>query len=260
MDTSEFLKKFQQLEYKLVFDQIIELPFARICYCADYDSEYWNYAFVEHVIDNVQLQLIGEEFLKLRRRATIQFVNDPSFAGLVSLLDEHGYVKKYEDSWMFFEGNEIVQSRFSEVKKVETVEELKIFLRVFDASYQADDPQNPYGELGGYLVTAERDWMNHHESGRVEYFIVFKEQEPVAVSTIIHHEDIGYIANVGSLRDVRGQGYGKLATLYCVNVSQKKGNKYHCLSTEEGTFPYEFYQKIGFKKKFSTLGFTKQVI
>ena len=117
--------------------------------------------------------------------------------------------------------------------------------------YQKDDPQNAYGELGDYLGVAESVWYKHHKTGKVEYFIFYKDKIPVAVSTLTNFQNIGYISNVGSLKEVRGQGFGKLATLYCVEQSKKRGNITHCLATEEGTYANEFYSKIGFSTKFT---------
>ncbi len=259
MTNSNFIQKFHELETGLVFEKILELDYAKICYCKFYDSEYWNYAYIEAPLDAPHLELLEEEFVRLERKSTLYFENDPKFSDFLFFLENHYYEKKYEESWLFFEKEITDTATFSQVKKVQTEEELKKFLLLFDNCYQKEDPQNPYGELGEYLVGVERDWLNHHSSDRVEYFIVYKDEEPVAVSTLINHEELGYIANVGSLREVRGEGFGKLATLYCVYISQQNGNKCHFLSTEVGSYPEEFYQRIGFKKKFTTLGYTKVI-
>ena len=105
---------------------------------------------------------------------------------------------------------------------------------------------------------AEKVWRRHQTTNRIEYFTIFSEDKPVGVSTLTNFKQIGYISNVGSLRKVRGQGFGKLATLYCVDLSKKRGNKYHCLATEDGTYPHEFYQHIGFVKNFSAACYLKK--
>jgi ribosomal protein S18 acetylase RimI-like enzyme len=87
---------------------------------------------------------------------------------------------------------------------------------------------------------------------------VYKGSEPVAVSTLNSYYGISYISNIGSLQKVRGQGYGKAATLFCVNESLKRGDKVQCLATEEGNYPNEFYKRIGFKTKFAAPLFTKK--
>ncbi|MBU1071268.1 hypothetical protein KKG65_02540 [Patescibacteria group bacterium] len=82
--------------------------------------------------------------------------------------------------------------------------------------------------------------------------------EPVAVTTLTNFAGIGYISNVGSLKKVRGKGFGKTASLYSAQQSVNNGNQVHALATEEGDYPNEFYKRIGFETKFSTLGFVKR--
>ncbi|MBP9700192.1 hypothetical protein KBD71_02825, partial [Candidatus Woesebacteria bacterium] len=67
----------------------------------------------------------------------------------------------------------------------------------------------------------------------------------------------GYISNVGSLRSVRGEGFGKLVTLYAVDQSIKNRNSFHYLGTEEGHYPNVFYTRIGFETKFKAVGWSK---
>jgi len=177
---------------------------------------------------------------------------------LVKLLKTNNYTFSFEDSWLFHSGNKVVSSRFKQVKKITTETELELFLKIFNACYQKNDPQNAYGELGDYLKVAEKVWHKYHVSDRLEYLIAYQQDEPVAVATLTNYGKIGYISNVGSLRQVRGKGFGKLATLYCVAESIKHGNRYHCLATEEGTYADEFYKRIGFKKKFSAVCYIKK--
>lgn len=80
----------------------------------------------------------------------------------------------------------------------------------------------------------------------------------MAVATLTNFESLGYISNVGSLRSLRREGFGKTATLYCIQESIKNSNSQNCLATEEGHYPDSFYQKIGFDTQFSALGYTKK--
>jgi ribosomal protein S18 acetylase RimI-like enzyme len=158
---------------------------------------------------------------------------------------------------MFYEKSTIDKKHFDTIKRVTNEKILNIFQKTFDNSYQEDDPQNPYGSLGDYLKTSERAWKRHHKTKRVEYFIAYKSNKPASVSTLTNHQQIGYISNVGSLRKVRGEGFGKATSLYAVMQSQKHKNLVHVLATEEGTYPNEFYKRIGFKTRFSALGYVK---
>lgn len=257
MTNFQFLQKYQQLQFKVVFDKIDDLNFANIGYCEIYKSTFWNFALVDKTLNKDQLKKIEKEMVLKQRTPAVYFEHRQDLQVLISFLKDSGYELDYEDSWMFYSGSEIDTSRFDQIKRVENENDLKIYLNTFDASNQPGDPQNPYGSLGDYLKTAERAWFKYQGADRLEYFIVFKEDKPVAVSTLNNYEGIGYISNVGSLKELRGEGFGKLATLYCVHKSQKNGNKIHCLATEEGTYPNEFYKRIGFQTKFTAVGYKK---
>lgn len=258
MTNFEFLKKYQQLQYTIMFDKIIDIGFAKIGYCQGDKSAFWNQALINRLLTEEQLFKIEQIFQSLNRNPALYFENRKGLKPLIDFLKEKGYQKGFEDSWMFWSGKEIDGGRFNTVKKVANEDELKTFLKTFDACYQKDDPQNPYGELGDYLKMAEKVWHRHHGTNRLEYFMVYKNDKPVAVSTLTNHEGIGYIFNVGSFGKVRGQGYGKIASLYCVEQSKKNGNIEHCLATEEGTYPNEFYKSIGFNARFTAVGYIKK--
>lgn len=259
MNNFQFLNNYKELQDTIMFDKIIDLGFASVSYCAGEESAFWNQALVNQTLNKEQLGLIEDTLIKLNRRPAVYFENRKSLSSLIQFLEQNSYIYFFEDCWLFHPGVEIDSGRFVQVKKVLTERELEIFLTTFDMCFQKNDPQNPYGTLGDYLTVAEKVWHRHHATSRIEYFIVFDNSEPVAVSTLTNFKQIGYISNVGSLRKVRGQGFGKLATLYCVDVSKKRGNHYHCLATEEGTYPYEFYQRIGFEKKFSAACYIKGI-
>lgn len=208
------------------------------------------------ILDN-ELFEIEQSFKSLKRKSTFYFENRKDLKPMVDYLLSKGYEKEYEDSWMFWQDKKIDSSCFNEIKKVKNENDLKIYLKIFDDSFQNNDPQNSYGELGDYLKVTENVWHKHNKTNKLEYFVAHKNNKPVAVSTLTNYNEIGYISNVGSLKEIRGEGYGKLATLCCVKQSKKNGNTKHCLATEEGTYPNEFYKKIGFKTRFTATGYSK---
>ena len=257
MNNFLFLKKYQALQHQIMFDEIIDLEFASIGYSKGDKSSYWNYALIGKNIGSNELSKIENEMNKIKRTPVVYFENNDNVVPTIKLLEEQKYKKDYEDSWMFYSGDPIELNKKYNTKKVENEEELRIFLNTLDSCYKKHDPQNPYGELGDYLGVAEKVWKTHNRTNRLEYFVVYKDDKPVAVATLTNHDDIGYISNVGSLREVRGEGFGKFATLYCIEVSKKNGNKVHCLATEEGTYPNEFYKRIGFETKFTAVAYKK---
>lgn len=259
MDNFGFLQRYERLQETIMFDKFIDLGFTVVSYCAGDNSAFWNHALINQFISEDQLEKIAETMRGLERNPALYFENRQDLYPLIDFLKTRGYGKGFEDSWMFHSGENIDKSQFGSVKKVIDETDLKIFLKVFEACYQKDDPQNAYGELGNYLKMAKESWHRHHETNRIEYFMIYKGSRPVAVSALTNYNNIGYISNVGSLKEVRGQGFGKLATLYCVNQSKKRGNTEHCLATEEGTYVNEFYKRVGFKTLFTALGYVKKV-
>lgn len=256
----EFLRKYQQLQQGITIDKLIDLDFASIGYSQTDKSSFWNLAIVNNVLDDLQISSIEENLQKLQRSPTIYFEEKNELSSLVGILEAKGYKKSFADAWQFWKGGVIDESRFSEVKEVDSEEMLQIYLKTFNECYQKDDPENPYGELGEYLQVTEDTWRKHNGTGRLEYFIAYKGESPVAVSALTNFEGMGYISNVGSLREVRGEGFGKLATQFAVSQSIKNGNSEHFLATEEGSHPNEFYKRIGFETRFNALAYTKATI
>lgn len=259
MTNFEFLQKYQQLQYSVMYDEITDFGFAQVGYCKDNGSSFWNLALIDKLLSEKELIEIEEYLISLKRKPAVYFEDREELKRLVAFLQSNNYQWDYADSWMFYTGNTIDASRFHQVKKVEIEKELEVFLKTFDDCYQENDPQNPYGKLGDYLEVAKNSWLKHHSTGRLEYFIAYKNDQPVAVGSLNNYARIGYISNVGSLPEVRGEGFGKLITLYEVEQSKKNGNTEHVLATEEGQYPNEFYKRIGFQTRFVATGYIKNI-
>ena len=251
MTNYQFLQKYVELQKDIMFDEVFDLVFATICYCQTGDSEFWNNALVNSVLGQEQIEAVVAKLKGLNRKSAFFFENREDLAPFAQILERQGYTQAAEDSMMFHSGENINTSRFSEVKKVTSDEDLEIFIEIFDKCYQKDDPLNPYGELGEYLESARIAWKKFQNTNHLEYFIAFENDQPVAVASLTNYGGIGYISNVGSLLSVRGKGFGKLVTHYCVDQSRKSGNTLHCLATEEGTNPNLFYKAIGFETRFT---------
>jgi ribosomal protein S18 acetylase RimI-like enzyme len=259
MNNFNFLQKYQGLQHTIMYDELIDLGFAVIGYSKTDPYAFWNLALTNVGLSENQILKIEDVLRQRQRDSTIYFENKNQLKEFKVVLEKNGYKENFEDCWQFWDSGKEPDSRyFNSVKKVTDIASLKIFLEAFNRCYQKNDPQNPYGELGSdYLRVSEDVWRRHSQSYRVEYFMIYKNNQPVAVSTLTNHDGIGYISNVGSLREVRGEGYGKAATLFCVQESIKHDNREHCLATEEGAYPNEFYKRIGFVSRFTAIGYTK---
>lgn len=256
MTNFDFLKKYLILQKKVMYDEVIDLDFASLGYCQADKSVYWNLALTNQLLTFAGLNTLETKFFQLDRKSSIYFENTPKLQPLADFLSSSGYKRNWEDCWQFWENPPPPISEVM-IKKVKSTQDLDQFLHTFDLSYRQDDPQNPYGELGNYLQLSKESWLKLHATDREEYFIGFKDGQPVSVATLVNNDSIGYICNVGSLLDVRGQGFGKAITLHSVNQSIKNGNTLHCLATESGHYPNEFYHRLGFTTKFTAVGYTK---
>lgn len=257
MNNFYFLQKYQKLQYTIMYDGLVTLGFATVGYSKTDGSAFWNLALTDKILNENEILKIENVLKQHQRNSTIYFENKNELNGLKDLLKNKGYKKNYEDSWQFWmNGEKIDKKHFDSVKKVTDKAGLKIFLETFNQCYRKNDPQNPYGELGDYLKVAEDSWHKHNQNKRIEYFMVYKNNRPAGVSTLTNYDGIGYISNVGTLRQIRGEGFGKAATLFCVQESIKHGNKEHCLATEEGAYPNEFYKRIGLATRFTAIGYT----
>lgn len=249
-----FLKKYQKLQLGVVLDDLIYLNFAVIGYSKTDTATYWNNALVEKVPTNDQLKEIEQVFARVDRRPTLYF--DKTKEDIKKSLEIHDYHKDHEDAWLFWQNGTAVEDRFDNVRKVESEKDLELFSKIFDVCYQDNDPQNPYGNQREYLPSLKNAWLNNHFN-KLDYFIIYNGKAPVGVGSLTYQEGIGYISNIGSIPAVRGKGFGKAITLFCMQQSIAKGNKVHVLATEEGEYPFEFYKRLGFEHIFSAVGYTK---
>lgn len=233
--------------------KLIQLPFATISY-QQTTSVYENYALIDILLNKNHLDSIAQQFSAIQRVPTICFENREALKHNIDFLKLHGYTHEYHDSWLFFKDETPNPLEFHDIITVATPEQLKIFLDTFDLCYRKDDPQNPYGEVKEYLPTTKKLWLSYGNSDQVKYFIAFDNKEPVAVSALTSYKGLGYISAVGSLQKVRGKGFGKKVSLFAASISRSLGNTQHFLLTEVGSYPYEFYKRIGFIEKFVGVG------
>jgi hypothetical protein len=257
---SDLLEIYLHLQDGIIADRLLTLssPEAIITFCKADEATYWNFALIKKVLSEQEVDKLEQAFIKLERLPSIYFENKQAFSPLKKLLVKKGYHISFQESWMFYEQKSIVLPANYQVKDVGNEADMTLFLKLFRQCYQKDDPQNSYGEIGeGYKEKLREAWRRYHGSQRLEYFIFYKNNDPVAISTLISYKNAGYISNVGSIPQVRGLGFGKLATLHCVRRSQELNHDYHFLATEEKSFLQEFYERIGFTTKFATIDYVK---
>lgn len=260
MQNSDLIGKYLKLQSGTIFDELKSFNDDKsVLAYSDVDkSVVWNFSFVKYPLPVLEIKTLEREWTKRKRTPSFYFEDKPELGILKNNLERLGYKMAYKDAWMSFEKLLVLNPEYK-VVKVSNEKELKLSLDVCNKCFEKDDPNNPYGEMGDeYLKIISDSWHKHHQTDRIECFIFYKDNEPVAVSQLTNYEGLGYISNVGSLRSVRGQGFGKLATLHAVKRSQELKNKDTFLLTEEDGYPYEFYKRIGFKERFAIFDYSKE--
>jgi len=130
----KFLAKFQKLQNEVEYDRLLQFSFATLTYTQSNPSSFQNYALVEKTLTLGEITKIEKTFASLSRTPAIYFENTPELVDGFINITGNKYEKKWEDSWMFFNPViEIDNTRFSQVKKVSSENELEIFLSTFDA-------------------------------------------------------------------------------------------------------------------------------
>lgn len=156
----------------------------------------------------------------------------------------------------------ILEQRYPDINsegiiEVETNEDFEKWIETFIKSYPKDDPQNPYGEQAEFAEVLKKARHENKENNE-KYYLLFDKDKPVATAILASYDNMGWIYGVGSIPSARGKGFGKKISLHCVKESIKLKNKHHCLATEKGHYPYEFYKKIGFTPEFVAFLYSKK--
>jgi hypothetical protein len=142
MKTDDFLRRYQKLQLSIVYDELIDLGYALIGYSASDPITFWNNAFVTNPLNDRQIATVEATFDTIDRTPSFYF--DKSQQSIADNLTRHGYKKNYEDNWLFWPHKQVMVDA-DLVRKVESEDDLTLFIQTFDQCYQDNDPQNPYG-------------------------------------------------------------------------------------------------------------------
>lgn len=218
-------------------------------------EDWWNFALLKKPIKKEEITLIEDFFKKRKRKSAIYFHDGSEFEKVKLILGYRDYNVSAKDYWMFWE-NGIPKIDDQGIKEVKTDDDFDVWFETFIKSYQKDDPQNPYGEQTDFALLLKKLWRERKTRGE-KYFLAFDEDKPVAVGILMSYDKKGYIYSIGSIPSVRGKGFGKKISLYCIKESFRQGNKFHFLATEKGGYPFAFYERIGFNPEFVSYLYTK---
>jgi ribosomal protein S18 acetylase RimI-like enzyme len=90
------------------------------------------------------------------------------------------------------------------------------------------------------------------ESGMLRAWVVWLDDEPVAVARLSQHEGAAGLQGIGVVEERRGQGYGTLITTIATRTGMATGNRLVWLSVREDNEPaVRTYTALGFERVFS---------
>lgn len=255
LDKFEILKAYVYLNKDKIIDEVKETKNIIFAHSKDSTEEWWNFALLKNPLTIKDLKLIETFFEKRKKLPSVYFSDD--FDSTKDFLLKKGYSLNTIDSWMFW--NHLSPELKNEnIIKINNDKDFESWLDTYIKSYPENDPKNPYGEQKEFASILKNLWYERKIKNEQFYMALNSINKPVAVGLLTNHNKIGEISAIGSIPEVRGKGFGKKMSLYCVQESFKQGNNYHLLTTEEGDYPYEFYKRIGFEPKFTAYLFTKK--
>jgi len=259
MNHDQFLKLFQKTLFDLSYlDTLKTIDNVQVV-SADLDNSiWWNNASIAQPPNDETIAKVEDYFRFINRPPVFYFVESPNSQPFEQLLASSGYHQDSYEVWMQIKNPQINTTKFSQIKKVETTEDLEIFIRTIDQGYGADDPDNPYGESGPYLDQIRKSFNLHGPRDIISYYILFDEHaQPVSVGSLTNYHHIGYISNLATIPSQRGRGNSYALLNYFLHLSLENHNHLHCLSTEVDSHPHRIYQRFGFTEMFRAKYYSK---
>lgn len=155
-----------------------------------------------------------------------------------SLLEDHGFERKDEQSVMVFKGKKVEDKLNPEVKVKEITEsEIDLFdkflLTIFEMPFQWKE---------GF----DRLMLERKRKG-VKIHLAYVAGKTVGTCALFSSMKTGGIFAVGTLKEYRRRGIGTTLTLHAVIDSINEGNDLHTLQAEKGGYVERLYKKIGFE-------------
>ncbi len=245
------------LQLGITYKELFTYPWGSLCYSVETSDPSENHSLSNRDLSEAEIETVERKSNDLNRIPSFYFEKTNNLNGLVSTLVSHKYKLDWEDAWLFYEHDNIALPENVRGEVVVDEAGLELFISTFARCFQENDPQNPHGSMDGRLENVRNVWHAQKGTGRLEYYTIYQGSTPVATSALTSYKKIGYIDSVGSLQEVRGQGFGKTATFFAVKESMKQGNTTHCLCTIANTFTHDFYKRIGFDHRFSAVGYIK---
>ena len=211
---------------------------------------YWNYATKLNIDEKSLRKIIGEIidfYTDLNRQPTIYLTPFSRPKNLPELIKTFGFQSKYRDAWMFYDNStpRIELPEGFTIRRVESKDEMKVFVEIFNQSYSGATPEEPWGALPKeYGECLFDSFKNSGKDKTVVNFLGFFKGNPVGIATLIYSGKFGVIYNVGTIPQLRKKGIGAALTLNAVSDSIKNNARIIFLQTEDGSYNEAYYKKF----------------
>lgn len=262
--SNEILEEAENLHYNFqigcYFSDSKKIQGALLLWSEKIKDSYWNYATKINIDEKVLPKLVKQiiDFYKLKnRQPAIYFTPFTIPQDLPNLIKKFGFQPKYKDVWMFYEKAEpkVVMPQKFVIKPVETKEEMKIFVDIFNQSYSGATPEEPYGALPKEYGECLFNSFTQQKDKKIIHYFGLLDKKAIGIATLILSGNYGCIYNVGTIPSHRTKGIGSALTLNAVADSIKTDAKIVFLQTEQGSFNEKYFTNLGFSTKFIGEGF-----
>lgn len=158
------------------------------------------------------------------------------------------------DAWMVFDDPNIIKKH--QIPKgivIEPVsyEEKDEYVKIFNAAYSSDNPEDPYSNLPEYYGQSLRHSFDiDHKEYSVEYVWAKINGNPVGVAAMLSNSKVAGIYGVGTIKRYRKHGIGTSITAFLAKQATERQIPIIMLQTESGSKVEQWYLNIGFKTMF----------
>lgn len=234
---------------------------ATIVYSDIVEDFFWNYATQIRTKPDRVAALVGEVEVFLRKKSRVPCVYLTPWTRptqeLGAFLQEKGYSVQFQDAWMFLEQVEnkrlarSIQEQLT-IKAVETQQDMQAVLEVFAKAYGGEPTDDePYGGLPACYLEALKQSTSSPRDVKTFHFVAYtRNEQPVAIATMVFRQGWGAIYNVGTLPESRGKGFGTAVSHACIDEWRKLGGRVLFLQTEAGSGVERWYRAMGFVTQF----------
>jgi len=245
----------------MYFSGIAVIDGAVLLYSNIIDDFFWNYAAqINTTQEGVEelIQKIITFYQKKVRLSSIYLTSLSQPQNISKYLESCGFKIMFNDAWMINDRktSSIKKPKDLIIKEVRSIEDMRIFIKVFYESYGGASEDEPYGQLPpSYGNALLGSFKNPPTETKIIHYLGFIINKPVGIGTLISSDGFGGIYNVGASSNYRKMGIGSAISLKAVEDSKREGNTTTYLMTEKGSYVEKFYQRLGFSTKFIGCGY-----